>query len=155
LPVQFKHESERQQGGVSGEPTWVDIENRISAEDSDMNDLEQIGKLSSLTCPECNGALWEIHAKGPTRYRCHTGHAFTSRVLAELQSEAVEDALWGAIRALHEQERLFSKMAENERHSGHQGGAGEYQAMVAKARAHSQALRDLIAARAPITQAEA
>jgi two-component system chemotaxis response regulator CheB len=142
------------QDAVSSKPTWIDVENRITAEDSDMDDLEQIGKLSSLTCPECNGALWEIHAKGPTRYRCHTGHAFTSRVLAGLQSAAVEDALWGAVRALHEQERLFSKMAEKELHSGHRAGAAEYQAMVAKARAHSQALRDLIAVRAPISHGE-
>jgi two-component system chemotaxis response regulator CheB len=98
--------------------------------------------------------LWEVHALGPTRYRCHTGHAFTARVLAELQSEAVEDALWGAIRALHEQERLFSKLAEKERQSGHQAGAAEYQAMEARARAHSQALRDVIAARALISNAE-
>ena len=143
-----------QQDAVSGKLTWIDIENRISVEDSDMDDLEQIGKLSSLTCPECNGALWEIKTLGPTRYRCHTGHAFTARVLAGLQDEAVEDALWGAIRALHEQERLFSKLAEKEVQSGHQEMAAEYRAMVAKVSAHSQALRDVIAARTVISQGE-
>ncbi|MFL6633714.1 MAG: chemotaxis protein CheB [Massilia sp.] len=143
-----------QQDVVPSRPDWIDIENRITIEDSDMDDLEQIGKLSSLTCPECNGALWEIQAKGPIRYRCHTGHAFTARVLEALQSETVEDAIWGAIRALHEQERLFSKLAEQALRSGQQGGAAEYQAMAAQARAHSQALRDVIAERALVSQGE-
>jgi two-component system chemotaxis response regulator CheB len=147
--------AEAQPDVVSSKPKWIDIENRISAEDSDMDDLEQIGKLSSLTCPECNGALWEIHALGPTRYRCHTGHAFTARVLAKLQSKAVEDAIWGAIRALHEQDRLFTKLAEKEVQSGHQKEAAEYQAKVAQARAQSQILRDLVAAGLPIGESEA
>jgi two-component system chemotaxis response regulator CheB len=146
--------TEGQQGKVSSRPNWIDIENRISAKDSDMGDLEQIGKLSSLTCPECNGALWEIQAKGPIRYRCHTGHAFTAKVLETLQSEAVEDAIWGAIRALHEQERLFSKLAEQALRSGQQGGAAEYQAMAAQAHAHSQALREVVATRALSANAE-
>jgi two-component system chemotaxis response regulator CheB len=142
------------QDGVSNKPNWIDIENRISAMDSDMDDLEQIGKLSALTCPECNGALWEMKARGPVRYRCHTGHAFTAKVLESLQSAAVEDAIWGAMRALHEQERLFSKMAEKEHESGHPGGGAEYRAMAAQARAHSTALRELIAARALAGQKE-
>lgn len=140
--------TEGHRANVSSTPSWIDIENRISAKDSDMGDLEKIGKLSPLTCPECNGALWEIQAKGPIRYRCHTGHAFTARVLETLQSEAVEDAIWGAIRALHEQERLFSKLAEQALRSGQQAGAAEYQAMAAQAHAHSRALRDVVSARA-------
>jgi two-component system chemotaxis response regulator CheB len=143
-----------QQDVVPNKPDWIDIENRITTEDSDMDDLEQIGKLTSLTCPECNGALWEVQAKGPIRYRCHTGHAFTARVLEALQSEAVEDAIWGAIRALHEQERLFSKLAEQALRSGRQAGAAEYQAMAAQARAHSQALRGVIAERAIVSQGD-
>ena len=139
---------------VSGAPNWIDIENRMSVRDSDMDDLERIGKPSSLTCPECNGALWEIHGKGPIRYRCHTGHAFTARVLEALQEEAVEDAIWGAIRALHEQERLFSRLAEKELQSGLQGGAAEYQIMAARARVHSQALRDVVTARALIGEGQ-
>lgn len=119
-----------------------------------MDDLEQIGKPSSLTCPECHGALWEIDAKGLIRYRCHTGHAFTAKVLEALQGEAIEDAIWGAIRALHEQERLFSKLAEKELQSGRKEGAAEYRAMATQARAHSQALRDVIAARLPTGQRE-
>lgn len=133
---------------MPGVAHWIDIENRIMGRDSDMDDLEQIGKLSSLTCPECAGALWEIGQKGPIRYRCHTGHAFTAKVLETLQGSAVEDAIWGAIRALREQERLFSKMCETERHAGQHERAADYEAKAKQAKAHSQSLRDLISARA-------
>lgn len=131
-----------------GSPDWIDIENRITGRDSDMDDLKQIGTPSSLTCPECNGALWEICQSGPVRYRCHTGHAFTARVLEALQSDTVEDAIWGAIRALHEQERLFIKMSEKALQTGNAESAAEYQTKAAQARAQSKALRDVIATKA-------
>jgi len=133
---------------------WIDIENRLTGEDSDMTDLEKIGKPSSLTCPECSGALWEIGHGRPVRYRCHTGHAFTAKVLAALQSTTVEDALWGAIRALHEQERLFNQMSEQAVQSGHTGSVAEYRAKAAQAQAHSQSLREVIATRALIVKPE-
>jgi two-component system chemotaxis response regulator CheB len=129
-------------------PRWIDIENRMTGRGGDMDDLEQIGKLSSLTCPECAGALWEIGHKGPIRYRCHTGHAFTAKVLETLHHDAVEDAIWGAIRALHEQERLFSKLGERECQLGQAGRAAEYEAKARQAKAHSQTLRDVISTRA-------
>lgn len=132
---------------ISSIPRWIDIENRITAMDSDMDDLEQIGKLSRLTCPECAGVLWEIGQKGPVRYRCHTGHAFTAKVLESLHHDAVEDAIWGAIRALHEQERLFNKLCERERQSSQAERAAEYEAKAMHAKAQSQTLRDVISTR--------
>jgi two-component system chemotaxis response regulator CheB len=128
-------------------PKWIGVENRITSRDSDMNDIEQIGKLSPLTCPECAGALWEVGHQAPIRYRCHTGHAFTAKVLETLQRDAVEDAIWGAVRALHEQERLFSKLSERERQSGQMERAAEYQAKATQARTHSQTLREVIVTR--------
>lgn len=129
-------------------PNWIGVENRINSRDSDMDDLEQIGKPSSLTCPECAGALWEIGHQAPIRYRCHTGHAFTAKVLETLQRDAVEDAIWGAVRALHEQERLFSKLSERERQSGQIERAAEYEAKATQAKAHSQTLREVVVKRA-------
>jgi two-component system chemotaxis response regulator CheB len=148
----MKPGSAGQRDSVASIPHWIDIENRIAGRGSDMDDIEQIGKPSSLTCPECSGALWEIGHDGPIRYRCHTGHAFTAKVLEALQRDAVEDAIWGAIRALHEQARLFSKLCERERQSGHVERAAEYEAKVTQAKAHSQTLREVIAARALIVK---
>lgn len=133
-----------------GVPQWVAIENRITGKDSDMDDLDQLGMPSSLTCPECSGALWAVHQNGPLRYRCHTGHAFSAMVLEALQRDAVEDAIWGSIRALHEQERLFRKLSERERTAGHAGHATDYETKAGQARMYSQTLREMIAARKSI-----
>ena len=135
-------------------PEWIGIENRIAGADSDMDDLEQLGQPSSLTCPECNGALWEVNQARPLRYRCHTGHAFSASVLEALQRDAVEAAIWGSIRALHEQERLFSKLRDREQQSGHGERATEYDARARQARQHSQTLREVIAARSLMVQAD-
>jgi two-component system chemotaxis response regulator CheB len=143
------HQDQAQRTSAApGVPDWIDVENRLSAADSNMEDLEQIGRPSSLTCPECHGALWEIGDRAPTRYRCHTGHAFTAKVLEALQSTTVEDALWGAIRALHEQERLFGKLRESALEVGLDEAAAEYQTKAEQAQAQSSALRKLITARA-------
>jgi len=138
---------------ASAVPGWIGIENRITSRDSDMDDLEKIGKPSSLTCPECAGALWEVGHKGPIRYRCHTGHAFTARVLETLQRDSVEDAIWGAVRALHEQERLFSKLSDRERQAGNPESAADYAAKAMQAKAHSQTLREVIVTRTLMVKA--
>ena len=65
-------------------------------------ELDEIGERSALTCPNCSGALWRIRDDRPLRYRCHTGHAFSVLSLEEAGAERSEDAIWGAIRAVHE-----------------------------------------------------
>ena len=133
--------------------SWIDIENHIAALESDMDDLDRIGRRSSLTCPDCNGALWEINTAGPLRYRCHTGHAFTAKTLEALQRDSVEDAIWGAIRALHEQERLFKTLCERETKSRHAERAAEYAEKAMQAKIRSQTLREVIALRVLVVKA--
>lgn len=133
-------------------PKWIGVENCIISRDSAMDDLEQIGEPSSLTCPECSGALWEVGPQAPIRYRCHTGHAFSAKVLETLQRDAVEDAIWGSVRALHEQERLFSKLSERERQTGQMERAAEYQTKAMQAREHSRILREVVVKRALVVK---
>lgn len=51
------------------------------------------------------------------------------------------------MRALHEQERLFSRLRDPEVQSGHLERANDYELKARQAKAHSQALREMIAAR--------
>ena len=69
----------------------------------------QEGDLTGLTCPECNGALWEHVDGNIVTYRCRVGHAFSSEHLDEAQANSVEDALWMAVRALEEQASLLNR----------------------------------------------
>lgn len=140
----------------AGRASWIAVENRMLEELSEMADLDQIGARVPLTCPECGGSLWEIHQSHPTRYRCHTGHAFTGKVLEALQRGEVEDALWAAVRALHEQERLFRQL--HRKPPAHPGARpspddprDEYLSRAEQAGEHAQVLRELIATRMHIT----
>jgi two-component system chemotaxis response regulator CheB len=135
----------------------IAIESRIFDGEGGMEGLDKIGTRVPLTCPECGGAIWEIGQANPLRYRCHTGHAFTGKVLARLQGNEVEEAMWAAVRALHEQEQLFMRL--HSQFGASRAGMpdasdprGAYLGKAEQARHHGQLLRDLLAARMSIAQ---
>lgn len=64
--------------------------------------LDEIGQRSALTCPSCNGALWRRNDDRPLRYRCHTGHAYSVLSLEEATAQTADNAIWSALRAVHE-----------------------------------------------------
>jgi two-component system chemotaxis response regulator CheB len=69
------------------------------------------GKPSTYGCPECGGALWELHEGDLVRFRCRVGHAFSPETLVAEQSHSIETALWSALRALEEAESLSARLA--------------------------------------------
>lgn len=77
------------------------------------------GVPSQFACPDCGGVLWEITEEGVPRFRCRVGHAHSSNSLQLEQNEAVENALWAAMRALEEGASLARRMAENSQKRGH------------------------------------
>lgn len=74
--------------------------------------IDSFGLPSGITCPDCGGALWEIRDGQLVRYRCHVGHQYSPERLEAGQNDAVEGALWSAVRALEEQADLRQRMAE-------------------------------------------
>jgi two-component system chemotaxis response regulator CheB len=125
----------------------IAIERRIFDGEGTMEELDRIGTRVPLTCPECGGAIWELKQAAPLRFRCHTGHGFTANVLARLQGNEVEEAMWAAVRALHEQEQLFLRL-----HGQLGASRAGYLDKAEQARHHGQLLRDLIAARLSVPQ---
>ncbi|HEX5217928.1 MAG TPA: chemotaxis protein CheB [Verrucomicrobiae bacterium] len=69
------------------------------------------GEVSTLTCPECGGTLWERREGNLLRFVCHTGHEFAAGSLADAQNNGVENALWVALRTLKERAMFVSRMA--------------------------------------------
>jgi two-component system chemotaxis response regulator CheB len=45
------------------------------------------------------------------RYRCHTGHAFTAKVLLAEQTKKLEETLWIALRMFEERRNLLVTLA--------------------------------------------
>jgi two-component system chemotaxis response regulator CheB len=68
-------------------------------------------RATGLTCPECGGAIWELPEPEALHYRCHIGHVFSAESLLAGQTEALESALWGAVRALEERASLLRRLA--------------------------------------------
>jgi two-component system, chemotaxis family, protein-glutamate methylesterase/glutaminase len=66
--------------------------------------LNEIAVPSMFTCPDCNGSLWEVKDSKLLRFRCHTGHAYSSASLSAGRNNDVERSLLDAVRALRERE---------------------------------------------------
>ena len=67
---------------------------------------------SGLTCPDCGGVVAEIETGGNVQFRCHVGHNFSLQSFTDAQSDALERALWIALRRLNEQRAIHGSLAE-------------------------------------------
>jgi two-component system chemotaxis response regulator CheB len=72
---------------------------------------EPEGDPTLLTCPDCGGVMLERDEGGLVRFACQVGHAYSPESLDEEQGEALESALWTAIRSLDERADLLRRMA--------------------------------------------
>jgi two-component system chemotaxis response regulator CheB len=79
-----------------------------------IEDVEQLGTLVPIICPDCGGNLWEMQHGNVLRYRCHTGHSFTAEVLLHDSQHGLEETLWVALRMMEERKNLLSSMAGRE-----------------------------------------
>jgi len=123
----------------------LETESRYAEADmSAMENEEKLGKPSVLTCPECQGALWEIEEEKLVRFRCRVGHSYSSESLMVEQNDAVERALWAAMRALKENRSLANRMAEEARGRRQTSIAKLHEERAREAAESEKVLRDLI-----------
>jgi two-component system chemotaxis response regulator CheB len=71
----------------------------------------ELGDPSVFTCPECHGVLLQLKEGSHLRFRCHTGHAFSSETLLAELVEKTEESLWNVLRAIDETVLLLSRLA--------------------------------------------
>ena len=120
-----------------------------------MEALQQIATPSSLTCPDCGGALWEVNEKRPLRYRCHTGHAFSALSLAQSQKDTSENAIWSTVRALREREMLLRRVASISAAMGDSAQAAAGEAQAERIRRQSDALQEFAESVPPVFEFDA
>jgi two-component system chemotaxis response regulator CheB len=109
-----------------------------------MEHLEAVAQPSAFVCPDCKGGLWQIDDVAPVRYRCHTGHAFTLKTLQHTLTETMDEALWGAVRALQEQTAVLGMLALVHRREGAEGEAIKVEAIRNSLDAQAHRLRELV-----------
>ena len=95
-------------------PVRIDIPEELKVEAeiterlmSNIDDLKKIADRSDFACPDCGGGLWTVKNDPSHRYRCHTGHVYTERLLQALQDNKIEESIWVSIRMLEEKQNIL------------------------------------------------
>jgi two-component system, chemotaxis family, protein-glutamate methylesterase/glutaminase len=126
-------------------PTGMQVE--VEMEDFSLEAFERDhpGRPSGFSCPDCNGVLWQIRdGGGLERFRCRVGHAWSPESLLTQQSEALEAALWVALRSLEERAALARRLAESASNRGHAITATRFEEQAAEAQQAARLVRDLL-----------
>jgi two-component system chemotaxis response regulator CheB len=129
-------------------PSRVPLETREEAKGAAEQAATEavVGVESGLTCPECSGVLREVRDGDVLRFRCRVGHAYTSQTMQEAQGEAIERALWTAVRQLEERALLMRKLADAASKRGHDQVAITFDDRSTALATEVAVLRDLIGA---------
>ena len=99
--------------------------------------------ISPFTCPECNGVLTMLREDGNIRFRCHTGHALSTGTLLESTTQAIEDKLWDALRAVDETVMLLNKLGEQFAQAGNTRAAEQCFDKAREAHERGQPIRQI------------
>ncbi len=131
---------------VKEAPMPRDLEDEFKAAEFDIKALEtrREGKPSAYACPDCHGVLWEVEEDDLLRFRCRVGHAFSPESLLASQSDALEDALWAALRALEESAALAERLSERAGGRGHGLAADRFAQQASDARARAATIRQAL-----------
>ena len=106
---------------------------------------EPPGDRIPLACPECNGPLYEIKAGELANFECFVGHRFSPESLSEQHTEALERALWTAIRKLKERAVLHKQLVERKRRNkGEDGLMKRLEESVVTAESDLKLLREIL-----------
>jgi len=81
---------------------------------------------------------------GMHRYRCRVGHAWSPETLASEQAQALERALWTALRGLEERAALDQHMGERAEERRHGHSADRFRQRSAEAHEAAELLRGLL-----------
>ena len=139
-PVVSESVHQTEDGGTAFLRREVDI---LMKERSDISTASDLGELVPASCPDCGGPLWEIN-DDVERFRCHTGHAFTARHLADGLQEAEEKSLWVALRVMEERVRMLRRLSTRDTRRGSDRSVDSFAHRADEAQEHVDRLRDLL-----------
>jgi two-component system, chemotaxis family, protein-glutamate methylesterase/glutaminase len=134
----------------SGKTERTDADDDLVALETAMANLEDLtaedlpAQPSGLGCPSCHGALFELPGVPVPRYRCRVGHAWSPESLIDEQAEALDGALWTALRSLEEKAALCRRMAAMSRNRGSTSMATRYEGRSVEAEEAARQIRKLI-----------
>jgi two-component system, chemotaxis family, protein-glutamate methylesterase/glutaminase len=112
---------------------------------TDMGDdpLASAAGGTRFTCPDCGGVLVERHEGALERFECSVGHVFSIESLSNGQAEALEGALWSAVRALEDRAALLTRLADRARIND-QSRAAMFETQAEEALERARTIREAI-----------
>lgn len=124
----------------------VQLEADIAELDADsMPKIPPPGRPSGYGCPDCGGALFALSNGDVVHFRCRVGHASSTDALMNRQGEALDAALWTALRALEENVTLSLSVAERLRGRGSDTAAKRFEAQAQVALRNAETIRAVLA----------
>jgi len=96
---------------------------------------------ATYSCPACHGSLQEVVEGGMVRFRCRVGHKYSAESLLEDQAEAVEKALWAAIRSLEEHSEVAARLAKKWSERNHSRLSKQFSRRAQASGEHARTLR--------------
>lgn len=110
-PELAKLAAARERAITAGDDTVSDTPLEAGFDIAETREVPEEGP-TAIRCPECGGALWELADGELQSYSCHVGHTYSADSLVSEQGDAVERAMWAAIRLLEERAELLTRLAE-------------------------------------------
>jgi two-component system, chemotaxis family, protein-glutamate methylesterase/glutaminase len=126
-------------------PVRMKFETQIAIEGNALKrGVMEMGEVSGNTCPECHGVLVKIREGKVTRFRCHTGHAFSLQTLLVDVDNAIDQTLWNAVRAIEERAIVLRDMEKVALSENDHDIAERCAAEARDAEERAQRVRDLV-----------
>lgn len=104
----------------------------------------ELGRKSSITCPECHGVLSEVREGSIVRFRCHTGHAYSVQALLADIDDSIDSSLGGVLRTLQERSILLRDAAALARQRNDAAEAEKLEQRAHECDQRSRTIRDLL-----------
>ncbi|MFL5341818.1 MAG: chemotaxis protein CheB [Gemmataceae bacterium] len=102
------------------------------------------GQISTFSCPECGGCLWQVDENDLVRFRCHVGHAYYGEALLQEQTDALEAALWTAVRTFREKAVLSRQLALQADGHGDGDAAGRFTEQGQLAQSYGEVIQQML-----------
>jgi len=106
--------------------------------------LEKKKTITSFTCPDCHGTIWEVEENGEIRFECRVGHAYSPEAMQEAADDDLERSLWIALRALEETAALDQRLADLSAHRKREGAHSFYRQKAHDRKRHAAVLRGFL-----------
>jgi len=101
-------------------------------------------ELTTLSCPECSGPLWQHEVGKTRRYQCRVGHAYSAESLLSADDEALEASIWAAVRLFEQRANVLTSLAERDREANRLRMVDHHERLAHESREHADKLRKLL-----------